>query len=437
LSLGVVSLEALAYSKSKINKSGRLLASGQLSIDDTEHELNIVFDWWREMHLTPLTEVTLKLIEWLQEIDSSIIINQRLKRKPQIVKKIRRKPTMRLSQMRDLGGCRAIFDSNEKLEEALVLIKSKSMKSRYFIIENIIDYRRDGREESGYRALHIIVNRNGHMLEVQLRTKIQHKWAESIEQTSVWFGCSLKEGEGPDELIQYFKITSDAFSEVDTGKRPSVELVKKVTEYEEKIETSYNHSKIIMLHEKKDNVNYLRAMKQRELSLKGRMKNWILIFDWKKGHFVHWAEVPKNPEKASRLYSDYEISYPYEAGFEVVLIGSSDVESIQSTHSHYFGVESFEQILQSIYSIIYSDFRGLSYNAFGILSKLYSHGAWSSNALSYETLKNHYCRFYLLDVGLKELFEKELIFFESNKVPIYLASSRKGEIEAIVTVNST
>jgi hypothetical protein len=85
--------------------------------------------------------------------------------------------------------------------------------------------------------------------------------------------------------------------------------------------------------------------KERSLNTKG-INNWIIIFNWKDGLFVHWVAPEKKVEEASKQYSDLEKTWPYEKGFEVVLIGANSVSTIRETHSHYFGVESYNVALE-------------------------------------------------------------------------------------------
>jgi len=117
---------------------------------------------------------------------------------------------MRLSQMQDIGGCRAIFMTNQEIDRAKDIIHKKS-RYRFITIISESDYRVTGRSESGYRALHIVCERNGYKIEIQLRTQVQHAWAEEIERTSIICQCPLKEGKGPYGVLEYFKKISDQF----------------------------------------------------------------------------------------------------------------------------------------------------------------------------------------------------------------------------------
>lgn len=60
--------------------------------------------------------------------------------------------------------------------------------------------------ESGYRALHVIVIRDERRIEIQLRTLSEHEWAVAVERTGIRLGIGLKEGEGPADLREYFRL---------------------------------------------------------------------------------------------------------------------------------------------------------------------------------------------------------------------------------------
>ena len=58
---------------------------------------------------------------------------------------------------------------------------------------------------SGYRAVHVVVAREDHLIEIQLRTTEQHRWAETVERLGSQSGHNLKDGQGPEELLHYLE----------------------------------------------------------------------------------------------------------------------------------------------------------------------------------------------------------------------------------------
>ena len=102
------------YSKSKIDASGRLLLQHDDStIDGIEKIISAedIFDNYRSMHLAPLMRTTMQLQRWMEDSHKGYYIALRLKRKNQIMRKLKRFH-VRLSQLQDIAGARIILDKN-------------------------------------------------------------------------------------------------------------------------------------------------------------------------------------------------------------------------------------------------------------------------------------------------------------------------------------
>jgi ppGpp synthetase/RelA/SpoT-type nucleotidyltranferase len=195
-------LDEMALSKSRIDKAGRSLAHpAELTIEAMELEED--FDEYRISHLEPLSLTTLELQKWLHDYGGSYYIAQRVKRKPQIIRKLRRL-SVRLTQLQDVGGCRIIVENNEDVDRLIAFIQGNVLKTGSFSLRRVTDYREKGRDETGYRSAHLLLERSGRSLELQIRSRIQHYWAESIERTSVIYGKHLKEQEGDPLSLSIF-----------------------------------------------------------------------------------------------------------------------------------------------------------------------------------------------------------------------------------------
>ena len=381
----------MCISKTKLDKAGSILAKSSI-YDETTLEADIILDSWRENHILPLTEITLKLQEWLKDFKQEYYLAQRLKRKPQIIRKLNRL-SVRLSQLQDIGGCRVIFPNNNIINEFIYYISEKNKKSRYFAILKKIDYRDKGRDVSGYRAVHLILERNGYKVELQLRSSIQHYWCESIERMSVIYGKHLKENEGDTVVIEYFKMLSDAFHDIEKGIKPSTSNVIRIDNLKIQSEKIITESDTYHIFDSSVNNDFIRGMISREAGLKYQFNNWIIIFNWKSGRFINWQITERNPESAIKAYSDSEKIWPADQGYEVVMIGSSNVATIQKTHNHYFGIESYHQVLKTLddSEIEFAMMSHIDPDARKILQRLTNRENWGQNKITIETLKNHFC----------------------------------------------
>ena len=171
---------------------------------------------WRSSFQRPLNLVTQGLRQFVrreQAVGPDVIVPvaQRLKRMVTIVDKLARLPTMNLTQLQDIGGCRAVLEDQAEVEGVLARIeKNWDVRGR------LRDYAREPKS-SGYRAVHIAVQRQHRLIEVQLRTRAQHEWAVAVERTSARLGEGIKFGVGPPELMRFFKMAAEGMALTESG----------------------------------------------------------------------------------------------------------------------------------------------------------------------------------------------------------------------------
>lgn len=425
----------MALTKSRIDRAGIAFAKDSFRDIDEMIELEDVFDEYRKSHLEPLSETTLELQRWLNEYGHDYYIAQRLKRKPQIIRKLNRL-SVRLTQLQDIGGCRIIVEKNELVDQIIEFIKRKIESTEELNLVRITDYREKGRDVTGYRSVHLLLERSGKKLELQLRSRIQHYWAESIERTSVIYGYHLKESEGDEKVISYFHKLSDAFFEIESGRTPSVrsrleiDVAKKEAE---EIIKGHSSSKAIDSHVNEDIILTLIEKERRSSS---PINNWIIVFDWSSGKFVSWDIVGKTPDEAIRAYVNYENQFPVGQNFEVVLIGSSHVATVRKTHSHYFGIEDYERILENLDESIegFKSVGAIDVSSRQVLLKLYTKHFWGQKSVAHETLRNHFCRdVQNLDATLDKLVRQGLLLRDHAGGPVSLNIKARAEIDQLVS----
>lgn len=201
-------------SKTRVNRAGERLADylglqRELSDQALLAEIAIVLDW-RAQHAYPMALVMPGLRNWVANHSTAgIAPAQRLKRMTQIVGKLQRYPGMKLARMQDVGGCRAVLRDGDEVEEVHRRIR------RHWTIVHTTDYRTQPRSDTGYRALHVMVAKRDRIsgqdrtVEIQLRTLDEHRWAETVMATGNRLGYPVRDGTGPPELIEYFRMASD------------------------------------------------------------------------------------------------------------------------------------------------------------------------------------------------------------------------------------
>lgn len=420
-------------SNARTDKAGVALTKDIADIDEYI-ALEQVFDEYRKGHLLPLTETTLELQNWLSNYGSSYYIAQRLKRKPQIIRKLKRL-SVRLTQLQDIGGCRIIVETNKDVDKLHNYIREKLASQTTIKLLRETDYREKGRDDTGYRALHLIMHRSEYKLELQIRSRIQHYWAESIERTSVIYGYHLKEKEGDNIVIQYFKTLSDIFAEIEAKREPSpikkIEMDRLRHNAEEIIRNSDNN-KVIDSYVNEDIIKTLTTIETKKGS---GFNNWIIIFNWNVGSFIYWDIVDRDPDAAIKAYVENEKNFPAHDGYEVVLIGSSDVKTVRQTHSHYFGIDSYENILDSLDQSVIGFSRRLDIDtdARQILLCLLRRNYWGKHSVALATLRNHYCKnIVAFDVSLELLLQRDLIIMPSKNGPVSLSLKSKPDIDRYI-----
>lgn len=417
-------------SKSAIDKAGNILAKEKFQTYEEWESSDAIFDEFRQAHLQPLTSTTIALQNWFRADNASYIIVQRLKRKPQILKKLRRLNT-RLTQLQDIGGLRIIVDQNSDVDKLIEYITDKLRQQTSIVVKRIVDYREKGRDDSGYRAAHIVMERDGVFLELQIRSRIQHYWAELIERTSVIYGYVIKELEGDERVIKYFKDLSNLFYLIETGQRPESNQKIDIERSRIEAEAVINESDTKNILSGYVNEGIVKTLVDKEKRIcDSNFNNWVFIFNWNQGIFVDWTNVSLNPDEAIKSYVEYENQYPADKGFEVVLVGTSSVANVRETHSHYFGLAQQENILETLNESIvgFSNQMDIDVGARQILQTMERHLNWGSKRISIDTLKNHYCQDVLtFESSLETLIERDLVYKPSNK-GVSLNIKKKGEI---------
>jgi ppGpp synthetase/RelA/SpoT-type nucleotidyltranferase len=177
-----------------------------------------VIEQYRRANQEPLTLVAANLRYFVRKHagEEPIVLGQRLKEFPSIVLKIRREPTMRLSQMQDVGGCRAVV---LRQGTAYDIAEDLTRQRRWDVVD--VDDYVVRPQSTGYRAVHLTVRKSGRLIEAQIRTHYQHGWAELIEaldRRSEWGpDVDLKHGVGPEPVIAWYRRLAELIDAAGRG----------------------------------------------------------------------------------------------------------------------------------------------------------------------------------------------------------------------------
>ena len=217
------------YGKGKIDWAGELLAKDEQpswdkpsSWQDYETAMSIVNNW-RAVHSYPLQTMKMTLKRRAKSIYPSAIVAQRLKRLASIKLKLKLSAESghhpHLSQMQDIGGCRAVMDTVAQVRQLEKTFEEASKKNpkRGAQHSKTTDYIA-APKPSGYRGVHLVYKfrtdsskhtcYNGQRIEIQLRSRLQHYWATAVETYSTFTGEAMKSNIGSDQWKRFFALVS-------------------------------------------------------------------------------------------------------------------------------------------------------------------------------------------------------------------------------------
>ncbi len=169
-------------SKTQVDRLGERLKKGSPSEDDLR-----LLDQYRRSFGTAYNSV----IKALREVLHSEPTGRPAKSTNSIIEKLHRE-SIRLSQVQDIAGCRIVVTDILAQDDAVGLLLSA-----FHDTVRITDRRVN--PSYGYRAVHVIIESSGQPVEIQLRTYLQHVWAELSEKLSDVVDSNIKYGGGDEE----------------------------------------------------------------------------------------------------------------------------------------------------------------------------------------------------------------------------------------------
>ena len=139
------------YSRGEIERAGRVLVADSTTPDALVQAL-VVVNNWRSSHSFPLNTMQVGLRAKARQVDAEALVAQRIKRLSSIEAKLRRFDRMNLARMQDLGGCRAVVNSVEKVRALVGLYEKSQIKHKLVGQDDYIAHP----QASGYRGIHLV-----------------------------------------------------------------------------------------------------------------------------------------------------------------------------------------------------------------------------------------------------------------------------------------
>ncbi len=135
-----------------------------------------------------------------------------------IIEKLRRE-SVRLSQIQDIAGCRVVVVDIQKQNNVVERLRD------IFLSVSVVDRRIH--PSYGYRAVHVIVKHLEKVIEVQIRTELQHGWSEFSEKLSDKIDPSIKYGGGGKEIQKLLCDISDMIKNYEKAEISSTDEASK------------------------------------------------------------------------------------------------------------------------------------------------------------------------------------------------------------------
>lgn len=188
---------AREISKTQVDRLGDRLKKGNI----TEADLRLLDQYRRSF--TPAYEIVVGTIRKDLALEPT---GRPAKSTTSISEKLRRE-SIRLTQIQDIAGCRLTV--TDIAEQDSVVQSLNNLFEKTIIVD------RRQQPSHGYRAVHVIVSSLDKMIEIQVRTALQHLWAELSEKLSDIVDPAIKYGAGNEDLRTLLTASSNAISSIE------------------------------------------------------------------------------------------------------------------------------------------------------------------------------------------------------------------------------
>jgi ppGpp synthetase/RelA/SpoT-type nucleotidyltranferase len=323
------------YTKNQIKKAGKIFKSKdipeKIDLDDAINSLT----YWRSIHGQVLEEIEDKILPFVLEVDEKAIIAKRLKRTPSIVRKLRRLNHIQLNSMQDIAGLRIIVSSMFRVRKLVKILKSNKFAYELKLEDDYIT----NPKSSGYRSFHLIFKNNnleipeldGLLIEVQVRTLVQHAWATAVEIMGTYLNTQLKFNEGQQKWLSYFALTSNAFSFLEkTNSVPQYSKLSEIETYSQSIyEFNYN-----LISEKLKAFSHISNIICENKELIGKYN--LILLNVKSKEVEIKVFESKDLGNANIEFTNLERKHLNNENIQIALVSTKNIQELRNAYPNYF-----------------------------------------------------------------------------------------------------
>lgn len=323
------------YSREQVDAAGQSLAERPFDSSLSMTEAYAIVSNWRSSHAFPLNTMQVYLRRKSRNIDSNSLVAQRVKRLSSIVSKLRRFGWLKFSEMQDVGGCRAIVGSVRDVERLVETYDRSDIKHALIDEDDYISHPKS----SGYRGYHLIYGYNsdkkrtynGHKIEIQIRSNLQHLWATAVETVGTFTRQTLKSSQGEEEWLRFFALMSSFLALRE--KRPTVpntpqdpsDLVRELAFYAKRLNVI---SRLSIYGEA------LRAIEHRPIPR--NVRYFLLDLDVTAKTITITGFPTSELNRAATAYLEIEQQAEVGTNRDAVLVSAESVDSLKGAYPNYF-----------------------------------------------------------------------------------------------------
>lgn len=322
------------YPLDEVNAAGRKLGKLGFPVESDDGLAALaVINNWRSSHAYPLNTFQITLRNKARKLDRNVIVAQRAKRLESIHRKLVVRPTMRMVQMQDIAGCRAVFAKLVHVYRLVRAYKSSKFDHKY---RGEKDYIKEPKND-GYRCYHLVYEYcgkgeteaySGLRVEVQVRTQLQHAWATAVEAVGIFTKQALKSNQGDRDWLRFFALMGSAFAAME--KTPPV--------------PGTPASKSALVAEIGNLVRSLRVKEMlqvynatiRTLGAAKDAKYFLVELDPDSISVTLRRYKAKESAEANRLYTELESQIPDGSPRQIVLVSVDNVNALRRAYPNYF-----------------------------------------------------------------------------------------------------
>lgn len=331
-------------SKRKIDQIGEILKrGGGLNKEEQLTLLN-----WRNSFASTLDYYHLRL-KTTAEPDMILTLSRRLKRIESIQMKLKRFSTMRLSTLQDIAGLRLVLKDENSLMNTFTRLRGLSTRHK---LKRLDDYHNNPKSD-GYRGIHLVYQKEDvGMVEIQLRTELEHIWATAVETYGELQNTSFKTGEGEEQWKEFFMLLSSYFAIKENCMPTNEYASSSKSKIFSKLKKSIKNLNVIERLNASTNTFDVAINKFNSTGRKGKYA--ILELDLKNKITKVELFNKKDVSQAIKLYTERELDIKDKNLQNIVFVNVENIDGLDKSYPNYF--LNTKRLLEILSKIVLKEF---------------------------------------------------------------------------------